>query len=154
MTNRPPLASSRQKPSSHQSIDPPLPMTSRMGASSGSPNASAHSSTPFASIIRSATEGIIEDDVSRDAEEVPLTGGISTPGVVRVGDTVRRPVKEDAGYVHALLEHFEATGFDGTPRFLGIDSKHRAVFTYIEGFAPPHDGFELSEERVAAGARP
>jgi hypothetical protein len=78
---------------------------------------------------------------------------MSTPGVVRVGDTVRRPVKADSDYVHALLEHFEAAGFDGAPRFLGIDSKGRATFTYIEGFAPPHNGFELPEEGVAAGAR-
>src|SRR5262245_2610927 len=85
--------------------------------------------------------------------EVPLSGGMSTPGVVRVSDTVRRPVKPDADYVHALLDYFEGVGFDGAPRFLGIDSKSRAVFTYIEGFAPPHNGFELPEEGVAAGAR-
>jgi hypothetical protein len=91
--------------------------------------------------------------VASEAPEIPLAGGMSTPGVVRVGDTVRRPVKPDADYVHALLDHFEAAGFEGTPRFLGIDGQGRATFTYIDGFAPPHNGFELPEEGVAAGAR-
>jgi Phosphotransferase enzyme family len=87
------------------------------------------------------------------AAEVPLTGGMSTPGVVRVGDTVRRPQKPDSDSVHALLEHFERCGFDGAPRFKGIDSRGRAMLEFIEGFAPPHNGFELSEEAVSAGAR-
>ncbi len=39
----------------HQSIDPPIPMTRRIGGSAGSPNGSVQSVTPFASIIRSAT---------------------------------------------------------------------------------------------------
>jgi hypothetical protein len=86
-------------------------------------------------------------------EEVPLTGGISSPGVVRVGDTVRRPLKADWDLVHALLEHFERCGFDGAPRVKGIDSQGRAVLTFIEGFAPPHNGFRLSEEGVRAGAQ-
>jgi hypothetical protein len=88
-----------------------------------------------------------------DEIELQLTGGMSTPGVVRLGDTVRRPVKPDADFVHGLLAHFEATGFAGAPRFRGIDSKNRAILTYIPGFAPPHNGFQLSEEAVRAGAR-
>jgi hypothetical protein len=85
--------------------------------------------------------------------EVPLPGGISTPGVVRVGETVRRPLKPDSDLVHALLEYFERCGFDGAPRFRGIDSHGRAILTFIEGFAPPHNGFRLSEEGVRAGAQ-
>jgi Phosphotransferase enzyme family len=90
---------------------------------------------------------------AREADEVPLTGGMSTPGVVRVGDTVRRPLKPDSDLVHALLEHFEQCGFDGAPRFRGIDSRGRAILTFIEGFGPAHNGFELSEQAVEAGAR-
>jgi Phosphotransferase enzyme family len=78
---------------------------------------------------------------------------MSTPGVVRVGDTVRRPVKPDGGYVHALLDHFERCGFDGAPRFLGLDERGRAILTYIDGFAPPHNGFRLSESAARAGGR-
>jgi hypothetical protein len=85
--------------------------------------------------------------------EAPLTGGISTPGIVRVGNTVRQPLKPDADCVHALLEHFEEAGFDGAPRFLGIDSKNRAILTYFEGFVPPNNGLRLSKDAVGAGAR-
>jgi hypothetical protein len=85
--------------------------------------------------------------------EVPLLGGISTPGVVRIGDTVRRPVKPDGAYVHALLDHFERCGFDGAPRYLGLDEQGRATLSFIQGFAPPHNGFRLSEEAVRAGGR-
>ncbi len=88
-----------------------------------------------------------------DAEpEVPLTGG-HRPGVVRVGDTVRRPLQPGSERVHRLLVHFECCGFDGVPRFLGIDDRQREILSFIEGFAPPHNGFELSEAGVRAGAR-
>jgi hypothetical protein len=84
--------------------------------------------------------------------EIPLTGG-HNPGVVRVGDTVRRPLKAGSDRIHQLLLHFEACGFDGVPRFLGIDSRGREILSFIDGFAPPHNGFKLSEEGVRAGAR-
>jgi hypothetical protein len=84
--------------------------------------------------------------------EVPLTGG-HRPGVVRVGDTVRRPLQPGSERIHRLLTHFERRGFDGVPRFLGIDDRQREILSFIEGFAPPHNGFELSEEGVRAGAR-
>jgi hypothetical protein len=53
--------------------------------------------------------------------------------VVRVGDTVRRPLHRNSEFVHDLLRHFEAVGFDGAPRFLGIDEQGREILTYIEG---------------------
>jgi phosphotransferase family enzyme len=84
--------------------------------------------------------------------EVPLTGG-HTPGVVRVGDTVRRPLQPGSARIHRLLTYFERCGFDGAPRFLGVDARGREILSFIEGFAPPHNGFELSEEGVRAGAR-
>jgi Phosphotransferase enzyme family len=94
------------------------------------------------------------DDAAVDASrEIPLTGGRSTPGVVRVGDTVRRPPKPDAAHVHRLLAHLERCGFDGAPRFLGVDARGRTILSYIDGFAPPHNGFRLTEQGVQAGAR-
>lgn len=65
--------------------------------------------------------------------EVPLLGGDVTEGVVRVGQTVRRPVHANSPLVHALLRHLEHIGFTGAPRFLGIDNAGREVLTYIEG---------------------
>src|SRR5690349_15219885 len=78
---------------------------------------------------------------------------MSTPGVVRVGNTVRRPVKPDAEYVHALLRHFEQRGFSRAPRYLGLDEQGRATLSYIDGFAPPHNGFRLSEQALHGGGR-
>lgn len=65
--------------------------------------------------------------------EVPLQGGRVTPAVVRVGNTVRRPPRMNAEFVHVLLNHLAAVGFDGTPRFLGTDEQGRDVLSYIEG---------------------
>jgi hypothetical protein len=86
-------------------------------------------------------------------EELPLRGGMSTPGVVRVGDTVRRPRNANSEYVHDLLLHLERCGFEGAPRYLGEDDQRREILTFIEGFAPPHNGFRLTETAVRAGAR-
>jgi hypothetical protein len=85
-------------------------------------------------------------------DEMPLLGGISTPGVVRAADTVRRPMGANADYVHGLLLHLEHCGFEGAPRFLGVDRKGREILSFIEGFAPPHNGFTLTEDAVRAGA--
>lgn len=65
--------------------------------------------------------------------ETPLAGGDVTVGVVRVGDTVRRPIGPHSRLVHALLTHLEQVGFEGAPRFLGIDAAGREVLTYIDG---------------------
>ena len=65
--------------------------------------------------------------------EIPLLGGDVTEGVVRVGRTVRRPVRPHTPAVHALLRYLEAAGFDGAPRVLGIDAKNREVLTYLPG---------------------
>ena len=53
-------------------------------------------------------------------EEIPLADGSMTT-VVRVGDTVRRPVGRWTPAVHSLLRHLEAVGFEGAPRVLGFD---------------------------------
>ncbi|MEU6725631.1 phosphotransferase [Nonomuraea wenchangensis] len=67
--------------------------------------------------------------------EIPLQGGDVTDGVVRVGDTVRRPVSTSTPAVHALLRHLEAAGFAGAPRVVGsgIDGYGRQVLSYLPG---------------------
>ena len=54
--------------------------------------------------------------------EVPLGGGNVSGGVVRIGDTVRRPAGPWTPAVHALLGHLHATGFPGAPRPLAWTS--------------------------------
>ena len=88
-----------------------------------------------------------------EQEEVPLAGGRVLRGVVRVGRTVRRPMPAYAEYVHGLLAHLERCGFEGAPRFLGVDARGREVLSFIEGTTLPHNGFRLSRDAVAVGAR-
>lgn len=57
--------------------------------------------------------------------------------VVRIGDTVRRPVQPWTDTVHTLLHHLEAVGFPYAPRVLGIDDEGREVLSYIEGESGP-----------------
>jgi aminoglycoside phosphotransferase (APT) family kinase protein len=38
--------------------------------------------------------------------------------------------------VHALLRHYEAVGFDGAPRALGLDDDGREIVGYVEGDVP------------------
>jgi len=92
-----------------------------------------------------------------DAErEVPLPGGNANRDLVmRVGDTVRRPLRPTSTATHALLEHLEAAGFTGAPRFLGIDRSGREVLTYIRGDVPlpPYPDWALTDEALASVAR-
>jgi hypothetical protein len=83
-------------------------------------------------------------------KEVALKGGMGTPGVVRVGDTVRRPLKEESAFVHDVLRHLELREFDRAPRFLGIDEKGRAILTYISGTVPRQVGGFQKEQWLAA----
>src|SRR5262249_44347888 len=92
-------------------------------------------------------------DVDSQQEEMPLTGGRIARGIVRVGDTVRRPMPPDPDYVRGLLAHLERSGFEGAPRFLGVDARGREVLSYIGGSTLPHNGFRLPPEAVAAAAR-
>ncbi|MEU7996116.1 phosphotransferase [Micromonospora sp. NPDC049060] len=66
------------------------------------------------------------------AAEEPLPSN-ATAGVVRVGDTVRRPVGPWTDAVDALLEHLHAVGFSGAPRPLGRDAQGRQVLEYVPG---------------------
>lgn len=66
--------------------------------------------------------------------ESPLGGGgRSTGGVVRVGDTVRRPPVFATQLMRDVLVHLESVGFDASPRWLGFDEKQRDVLAFVEG---------------------
>lgn len=64
--------------------------------------------------------------------EVDLSGGRVTPGVVRVGMTVRRPTGKYSPFVHALLALLADAGFDRSPRFHGFDDGGREILDYVE----------------------
>lgn len=85
-------------------------------------------------------------------QEIPLSGGRVTADVVRVGDTVRRPIGVHSPFVHKVLRHLEERGLDGVPRFLGVDSKGREILSFLPGEVPKDLG-NFSEMQLAAGAR-
>lgn len=88
-----------------------------------------------------------------------------TEGVVRVGDTVRRPRGPNAELMRTVLLRLEQTGFDAAPRWLGIDDRNRDVLSWIEGetftdrgrlhpyVGDPPERVTFSEEQVAAAFR-
>jgi Phosphotransferase enzyme family len=71
--------------------------------------------------------------------------------VVRVGDTVRRPVVESSPAVRALLLHLEKVGFDGAPRYLGRDQQGREIVSYIDGLVPlpPYPSWSMTDEALS-----
>jgi len=76
-----------------------------------------------------------------DELEVPLLGGDVSDGIVRRGETVRRPRGPHSDAVEAYLLHLERAGFERAPRFLGVDDDGREVVTYLPGEMggrPPH----------------
>lgn len=86
-------------------------------------------------------------------KEEALSGGFQTAGVVRVDDTVRRPMHPRSEYVHEVLRHLESVGFDGAPRFLGIDQQGREVLSYFPGEVILRTPNELSDEQLTSAAR-
>lgn len=87
--------------------------------------------------------------------EIPLPGGDVTEGIVRIGNTVRRPLGPHSPLVHAILRHLEHRGFDGAPRFLGLDDQGRETLTFIEGEVAnrPHPDWLADEKRLVSLAR-
>ncbi len=85
--------------------------------------------------------------------EIPLSGGRLTPGIVRVGDTVRRLQKGNAAFVHDLLLFLEDQDFPFAPRYLGMDSRGREILSYLEGETWPDSGSGLSDDLLEQAAR-
>jgi hypothetical protein len=90
-----------------------------------------------------------------ESREVLLRGGYTNEGrVFRVGDTVRRPWRPTSPATRALLDHLEAVGFDGAPRFLGVDDRGREVLSFIRGEAAvePVPAWALTDEALVSVA--
>ncbi|MFE9689348.1 phosphotransferase enzyme family protein [Micromonospora sp. NPDC005806] len=83
--------------------------------------------------------------------EQALTGNVTT-GVVRVGDTVRRPVGPWTDAVDALLTHLHEVGFPGAPRPLGRDDRGRQVLEYVPGELGDPAGTYSPGELASIGA--
>ena len=90
-----------------------------------------------------------------DGPEVALPKGDVTEGLVRIGDTVRRPATAASEYVAAYLHHLQVMGFDGAPRYLGRDQRGRDVLTFLEGDVPgdPVEAWAAGDEVLAGVGR-
>jgi Phosphotransferase enzyme family len=96
-----------------------------------------------------------EDPVLDEREPEVLTGGTANRGrVVRIGDTVRRPLRATSAATHALLRHLEDVGFPGAPRFLGVDDEGREVLSFVPGTAitPPFPAWALTDDALVSVA--
>ncbi|HEX7995363.1 MAG TPA: hypothetical protein VF506_15680 [Streptosporangiaceae bacterium] len=65
-----------------------------------------------------------------------LLGDGVTEGIVRIGDTVRRPLRPFSLTVQAYLAHLRDAGFTGAPLPLGVDEQGREVLSYVPGDVP------------------
>ncbi len=65
------------------------------------------------------------------SEGEPLTGDGVTQGIVRIGDTVRRPLRPFSLTVQAYLAHLRDAGFTGAPLPLGVDEQGREVLSFV-----------------------
>lgn len=90
--------------------------------------------------------------VPASVEEIPLPAGRLTKGVVRVGDTVRRPVKASSPFVAQLLAFLEGRGCAWAPRYLGEDESGRDILSFIPGTTPERWGL-FPDEHVRRAAR-
>lgn len=78
-------------------------------------------------------------DVFADGPEIALPRGDVTEGVVRIGETVRRPRQPSSVLVAEYLQHLHAHGFDRAPRVLGTDAQGRDVLDFVDGDVPGDD---------------
>ncbi|GLY00125.1 hypothetical protein Acsp01_05040 [Actinoplanes sp. NBRC 101535] len=81
-----------------------------------------------------------------DPSEMILGGGRLTPGIVKIGQTVRRP---KSAFTRTLLLHFAQAGFDGVPQHLGRDELDRDILEFLPGDVPAK-WRALTDDQVAA----
>jgi Ser/Thr protein kinase RdoA (MazF antagonist) len=56
-----------------------------------------------------------------------------------------------SSFVHGLLEHLERVGFDGAPRFLGVDEWNREMLSLVHG-APMSGTATLGDGEIVSAA--
>jgi hypothetical protein len=72
------------------------------------------------------------------SEGEPLIRDGVTHGIVRIGDTVRRPLRPFSLTVQAYLAHLRDAGFAGAPLPFGVDEQGREVLSFVPGDVPPY----------------
>ena len=85
-----------------------------------------------------------------NAVEIPLPTGRMTACIVRVGDTIRRPVESSSPFMARLLAHLQECGCDWSPRYLGQDERGRDILTYMPGDTAGWSRFADAQIQAAA----
>ena len=70
------------------------------------------------------------------SEGEPLTGDGVTQGIVRIGDTVRRPLRPFSLTVQVYLAHLRDAGFTAAPLPFGVDGLGREMLSFVPGDVP------------------
>jgi hypothetical protein len=70
------------------------------------------------------------------SEGESLIGDGVTQGIVRIGDTVRRPLRPFSLTVQGYLAHLRDAGFTGAPLPLGVDEQGREILSFVPGETP------------------
>jgi hypothetical protein len=83
-----------------------------------------------------------------------LTGDGVTQGIVRIGDTVRRPLRPFSLTVQAYLAHLRDAGFAGAPFPFGVDEQGREVLSFVPASAELDPVFRKLWEDGAKDALP
>jgi Ser/Thr protein kinase RdoA (MazF antagonist) len=94
--------------------------------------------------------GLAGDNLGVSGGDQVLKGNV-TAGVVRVGDTVRRPVGPWTETVDLLLEHLHTVGFTAAPRPLGRDEQGRQVLEFVPGEVGAESGTYSATELYSIG---
>jgi Ser/Thr protein kinase RdoA (MazF antagonist) len=85
--------------------------------------------------------------MTEERDQERLAGGNVAAFVLRVGDTVRKPVTAASPAIHAFLEHLRKSGVGEVPVSLGVDAEGFHAYEFIDGTVseqmPPMSAHEL-----------
>lgn len=84
--------------------------------------------------------------------EEALDGGNTTPGVVKSGDSVRRPRGRRSVFAARVLRDLNARGYRWAPQYLGVDDEGRDVLSFVEGATTSHPSERDERSYAAVGA--
>jgi hypothetical protein len=73
-------------------------------------------------------------------DEIPLTGGRMTQGVVKKGEYVLRPCCLNFIFVHEVLRWLEKKEVSSAPKFIGLTDDGREITTFLNGISPENLG--------------
>jgi hypothetical protein len=79
-------------------------------------------------------------------EELLASEGVTQ--VVRISDTVRRPVRPFTATIQAYVVHLRGRGFRDAPKPLGYDADGREVLSFVDGNVPLEPLPDCGPERM------